>query len=77
VSEIDYGARARLDHIENQLQALFPDSYVPFAAANATGMPAAVVELARAGNLIAAIKEYRRITGAGLAEAKTAVEDIR
>ncbi len=38
---------------------------------------AAVVELARAGNLIAAIKEYRQITGAGLAEAKKAVEDIR
>jgi ribosomal protein L7/L12 len=77
VSEIDYGARARLDYIETQLQALLPDSYVPFAVASAAGMPAAVVELARAGNLIAAIKEYRQITGAGLAEAKKAVEDIR
>ncbi|MFZ1162616.1 hypothetical protein [Mycobacterium sp.] len=77
MSEIDYGARARLDYIEKQLQALFPDSYVPFASANASGMPAAVVELARAGNLIAAIKEYRRITGADLAEAKRAVEAIR
>jgi len=77
VNDIDYAARARLDHIEKQLQALFPDSYVPFVESNAIGMPAAVVELARAGNLIAAIKEYRRITGAGLAEAKKAVEDIR
>jgi ribosomal protein L7/L12 len=77
VSEIDYGARARLDHIETQLQALFPDSYVSFAQSNATWMPATVVELARAGNLIAAIKEYRSITGAGLADAKKAVEDIR
>jgi ribosomal protein L7/L12 len=77
VSEIDYGARARLDHVEKQLQALFPDSYVSFASATATGMPAAVVDLARAGNLIAAIKEYREITGVGLAEAKKAVEDIR
>jgi ribosomal protein L7/L12 len=75
MSEIDHGARARLDHIEKQLQALFPDSYVPFAAA--AGMPAAVVALARAGNVIAAIKEYRQITGAGLAEAKKAVEDFR
>ena len=40
-------------------------------------MPAAVVDLARAGNLIAAIKEYREMTGVGLAEAKKAVEDIR
>jgi ribosomal protein L7/L12 len=77
VSEIDYGARARLDHIETQLRALFPNNYVPFAEASTSGMPAAVVELARAGNLIAAIKEYRQITGAGLAEAKKAVEDIR
>ena len=77
MSEIDYGARARLDYIETQLQALFPDSYVPFAEASSSGMPTAVVALARAGNMIAAIKEYRQITGAGLAEAKKAVEDIR
>jgi hypothetical protein len=77
VNDIDHGARARLDHIEKQLQELFPDSYVPFVEPTVTGMPAAVIELARAGNLIGAIKEYRRITGAGLAEAKKAVEDIR
>ena len=77
MSEIDYGARARLDYIEKQLQALFPDGYVPFERADSTGMPAAVVELARAGNLIAAIKEYRQVTGVGLAEAKKAVEAIR
>jgi hypothetical protein len=77
VSEIDYGARARLDYIEQQLQALFPDSYVPFAATGPSGFPPAVVELARAGNMIAAIKEYRKATGAGLAEAKEAVEAIR
>ena len=69
MSEIDYGARARLDYIETQLQALFPDSYVPFAEASTSGMPSAVVALARAGNMIAAIKEYRSITGAGLATA--------
>jgi ribosomal protein L7/L12 len=77
MSEIDYGARTRLDYIENQLQALFPASYVPFAQASISGMPAAVVELARAGNMIAAIKEYRSATGAGLAEAKQAIEAIR
>ncbi len=77
MSEIDHGARARLDYIEQQLEALFPDRYVPFAAASAVGMPPAVVALAHAGNLIAAIKEYRNITGAGLADAKAAVEAIR
>lgn len=77
MSDVDEGARARLDYIEKQLQVLFPDGYVPFATANAAGMPRSVVELARSGNLIAAIKEYRTLTGAGLAEAKQAVEDIR
>jgi hypothetical protein len=33
-----------------------------------------VRSLLKAGNKIAAIKEYRRITGVGLAEAKEAVE---
>ena len=77
MSDFDYGARARLDYIEQQLEALFPGRYVPFAAANAVGMPPGVVELARAGKTIAAIQEYRNVTGAGLAEAKRAVESIR
>lgn len=77
MSEVDYGARARLDYIEKQLQALFPDGYVPFEKTGSAGMPTAVVELVRAGNLIAAIKEYRRISGVDLADAKKAVEAIR
>jgi ribosomal protein L7/L12 len=77
MSEIDQAARARLDYIEKQLEILFPDGYVPFATASATGMPPAVVGLARAGKMIAAIQEYRSITGAGLKEAKAAVEAIR
>jgi ribosomal protein L7/L12 len=77
MSEIDHGARARLDYIERQLEALFPSQYVPFAAASAVGVPPGVVELARAGKTIAAIQEYRNITGAGLKEAKEAVESIR
>ena len=77
MSEIDYGARARLDYIEQQLEALFPGRYVPFATAGAAGMPPGVIELVRAGKTIAAIKVYRDATGAGLAEAKEAVDSIR
>jgi len=77
VSEIDHGARARLDHIEQQLQALFPGQYVSFAAATAAGIPPGVIELVRAGKTIAAIQEYRNATGAGLAEAKAAIDTIR
>ena len=77
MSEIDHGARARLDHIEQQLQALFPGQYVSFAAATAAGIPPGVIELVRAGKTIAAIQEYRNATGAGLAEAKAAIDTIR
>jgi ribosomal protein L7/L12 len=77
VSDIDLAARARLDYIEKQLEALLPGRYVTFAAASATGMPPGVVELVRAGKTIAAIQEYRNATGAELAEAKRAVESIR
>ena len=77
MSDIDVAARARLDYVEQQLEALFPGRYVPFAAAGADGMPPGVVELVRAGKTIAAIQEYRNATGAGLAEAKLAVDSIR
>ncbi|MBS0197168.1 MAG: hypothetical protein JSR77_10455 [Planctomycetes bacterium] len=36
---------------------------------------AEILQIARSGNKIAAIKMYRDRTGAGLAEAKSAVED--
>jgi hypothetical protein len=74
---MDFSARARLDYIEQQLEALLPGRYVPFAAAVTTGLPPGVVELVRAGKTIAAIEKYRRATGVGLAEAKKAVEAIR
>jgi hypothetical protein len=77
VSEIDHGARARLDYIEQQLEGLFPGRYVPFTTAGAAGVPPGVIELVRAGKTIAAIQEYRKATGAGLAEAKAAVDAIR
>jgi hypothetical protein len=77
VTEVDYIARARLDYIEQQLEALFPGRYIPFAAANAGAMPPGIVELVRAGKMIAAIKAYRDATGAGLADAKRAIEAIR
>jgi ribosomal protein L7/L12 len=77
VSDIDLAARARLDYVEQQLEGLFLDRYVSFAKATAAGLPPGVVELARAGKTIAAIKEYRNATGAGLDEAKRAIDSIR
>ena len=81
MTDIDHGARARLDYIEKQLQVLFEVRYVPFEAAFATRLPPgvgpAVIELVRAGKTIAAIQEYRNATGAGLAEAKSVIEQLR
>lgn len=77
MSEIDHGARTRLDYIEQQLEVLFPGRYIPFARASTTGIPPGVIELVQAGKTIAAIQEYRNATGAGLAEAKAAIDSIR
>ena len=41
------------------------------------GLTPEVVQLARSGNLIEAIKRYREHTGVSLADAKAAVEAIR
>jgi len=46
------------------------------AAPGAMGMPADVVELARRGDKIEAIKRYREITGVGLREAKDAIDAL-
>jgi ribosomal protein L7/L12 len=40
------------------------------------GVPSEVVALARSGNKIAAIKLYRELTGAGLREAKEALDPL-
>jgi len=45
-------------------------------AADPTGTPADVLEALAAGNTIEAIKRWREHTGAGLKEAKDAVEAI-
>ena len=42
----------------------------------ASTVSAAVMNLVKQGNLIAAIQQYRQETGAGLAEAKQAIEAI-
>lgn len=82
----------RLALIEHQLRAISAHLGIPYPAPGAPGPaggpPAGwgggdpgltpdVVELARSGNLIEAIKRYRGVTGASFADAKAAVERIR
>ena len=79
----------RLAAIEHQLRLVsdrlgipcppFPSEFGPppgFGGSPFGGLPPDVVELARSGNALAAIKRYREITGASLAEAKDAIDRI-
>ncbi|HWF69954.1 MAG TPA: hypothetical protein VG187_10380 [Mycobacterium sp.] len=69
----------RLDYIEQHLAriaAAVGQTYTPMKAAAAVGIPAEVQELVNTGKAIRAIKLYRELTGAGLAEARAAVERL-
>jgi ribosomal protein L7/L12 len=75
---------ADLQRVNERLRALEWNTQRALAAAGLTweeappvpGVPADVLELVRAGNTIAAIKRYRELTGAGLGEAKAAIEGL-
>jgi ribosomal protein L7/L12 len=63
--------RRQLDSVRQTLNAVSAQ-----ANPNASTVPPEVVGLLQAGRKIEAIKKYREATGAGLAEAKKAVEDL-
>jgi ribosomal protein L7/L12 len=65
----------RLQGIEAQLAILSEKAGVPYERA-ADKAPDEVVELARAGDRMAAIKKYRELTGAEMAEAQEVVEGL-
>jgi ribosomal L7/L12-like protein len=74
----------RLALLEQQVRLLSQSVGLPcppfasdIGSAGHPGVPAEVVDLARGGNAIAAIKLYRELTGAGLREAKDVVDSIR
>jgi ribosomal protein L7/L12 len=70
----------RLARLERQVAYLYRhfglDPQLAEAFPAAGEMPPEFTEALRHQNLIAAIKIYRQVTGAGLAEAKDAVERI-
>jgi ribosomal protein L7/L12 len=65
----------RLRRLEEQVALLSERLGVPFDDPGA-GMSPEVVELARSGRKIQAIKVYRELTGVGLAEARDVVDRI-
>jgi ribosomal protein L7/L12 len=76
----------RFGLIEQQLRALsehlgvecpvFASDGSPAGAAAGPAVPAAVLELARAGKSTQAISEFRKLTGASLLEAKRVVDSL-
>ena len=69
----------RLRQLEQQVELLSSRAGVPWSAAmtpGGGGVDSEVVALAHSGQKIEAIKRYRELTGAGLAEAKQAVEQL-
>ncbi len=69
-SSFDHALAPRLIRIERQLQALLDHFQIELPDEGFEE----VRQLAAAGNKIGAIKRYRQLTGAGLAEAKAFVE---
>jgi len=69
--------KTRIFQLEAQVKFLYKHLGVTYVEEVASGDLPEVIAALRQGNLIEAIKAYRLSTNAGLAEAKTAVEEIR
>jgi ribosomal protein L7/L12 len=67
--------RLRLGRIEEQVALVSERLGMPWQPASA-GVPADVVELARAGKTMEAIKRYREMTDATFEEARDAVSAV-
>ena len=78
-----YALAARVAELERKveylMQRLGAGTPVPSGTMgmSPTPVPPDVVELARAGHKIEAIKRYREVSGVGLREAKDAIDAIR
>ncbi|MCE9646871.1 MAG: hypothetical protein K8S20_12795 [Chloroflexi bacterium] len=78
VSEVDVAAlRARVIKLEGMVKFLYEKLNIEFIPEIHLTDDPTIVEHLKQGQVIEAIKVYRQNTGAGLAEAKTAVEEIQ
>jgi ribosomal protein L7/L12 len=70
--------RARVVRLEGQIEALYQHLGLTFGDSQSLMYEdGPVMDVLQTGNLIEAIKVYRQIHNVGLAEAKTAVENMR
>jgi ribosomal protein L7/L12 len=78
VSDQDFQQlRSRMIHLEGQVEFLYKHLGVTFVPEAAPGDDPRIIELIQKGKKIDAIKIYRDLTNAGLADAKQAVEEIQ
>ena len=75
IPEMFERVNGRLRAIEDQLALLSERAGVPYASPNA-GVPQEVVDLARAGMKMDAIRKYRELTGVGAQEATAIVDGL-
>lgn len=69
--------RSRVSRLEAEVEFLYKHFGLTFSENVNPGDDPRVIEALKKNNLIEAIKIYREMTNSGLAEAKTAVEEIR
>ena len=69
--------RSRISRLEAEVEFLYKHFGLTFSESASPGDDPRVLEALKKNNLIEAIKVYRELTNSGLAEAKTAVEEIR
>jgi hypothetical protein len=68
---------ARLDHIEEQLKQIADAGGVDYATyAEASNVPDEVVQLAKAGDRLGAVKKFRELTGANFEQAAQVVDGL-
>ena len=69
--------RQRVIRLEAQLDYVYRHLGITFVEPTHAGDDPQVIAALRSNNVIEAIKHYRERTGVGLAEAKSAVEEMR
>jgi len=78
VTDAEVGVlRMRVKELESQVAFLYKHLGVTYIPEPGPEADPRIIEHVKKGNMIEAIKIYRELTDAGLAEAKSAVEQIK
>jgi ribosomal protein L7/L12 len=67
---------AQVDRIEAQVALISEKLGLPYEWPGGAKMPPEVVELVQSGDRMAAVSKYRELTGAGINEAREAIDAL-